>query len=298
MEKVEKSPQKWLIFSNFTLKLLAFFFMTCDHVGIMLEYYYFDASSPFVIVLRALGRLAMPLFCFLIYEGVRHTHHFGKYALRLGIMATIIGVAMAILFYTNSSFSINLANIGNIFIDLLLGAVAVYTLKHPNKNIRLLTFIPLAYGIASFAVDVYCYQTGAAVYWFPEFLRTQYGWFGILLIITYQLAAYFKDYYLSNLAEKSGVDKEVLIDSSFDVTATSVTNMCATVFVCLLLYVCTWVIDMPYLTYQWVAIISGALVLCYNGKRGYNKKWFEYGAYLYYPLHLAIIALIFYLITL
>ena len=40
---------------------------------------------------------------------------------------------------------------------------------------------------------------------------------------------------------------------------------------------------------QLIAMASGAFILLYNGKRGYNKKWFQYGSYIYYPLHLVII---------
>ena len=49
---------------------------------------------------------------------------------------------------------------------------------------------------------------------------------------------------------------------------------------------------------QLFAIVSGAFLLLYNGKRGYNAKWFQYGSYLYYPIHLGIIFLIGMLITL
>ena len=34
-------------------------------------------------------------------------------------------------------------------------------------------------------------------------------------------------------------------------------------------------------------------ILFYSGKRGYNAKWFQYGAYIYFPAHLIIIYLIF-----
>ena len=50
----------------------------------------------------------------------------------------------------------------------------------------------------------------------------------------------------------------------------------------------TWVLDI-----QLFAIVAGAFILLYNGYRGYNKKWFQYGSYLYYPLHMAILYLIF-----
>ena len=57
-------------------------------------------------------------------------------------------------------------------------------------------------------------------------------------------------------------------------------------------------IETGILSVQWFAIVPGLLLLLYNGKRGYNAKWFEYGGYIFYPLHLGILALVFYLITL
>ena len=47
--------------SGNALKLLAALFMTIDHVGVLL--------LPHVIVLRILGRLALPIFAFMIAEG-------------------------------------------------------------------------------------------------------------------------------------------------------------------------------------------------------------------------------------
>ena len=47
---------------------------------------------------------------------------------------------------------------------------------------------------------------------------------------------------------------------------------------------------------QLYAILAGVFILLYSGLRGYNKKWFQYGSYLYYLLHMLIIGVIFYLI--
>ena len=40
------------------------------------------------------------------------------------------------------------------------------------------------------------------------------------------------------------------------------------------------------------SIFGFIFILFYNGKLGYNKKWFKYGSYLYYPLHLIILFLL------
>ena len=57
------------------LKILAMIAMTCDHVGVQL--------FPQVWWLRLIGRLAMPVYAYMIAEGCRHTRDRKKYFLRL-----------------------------------------------------------------------------------------------------------------------------------------------------------------------------------------------------------------------
>ena len=53
------------------LKLLALLSMTCDHIGLML--------LPQLRLLRIVGRLAFPIFAFMISEGCRYTAHRARY---------------------------------------------------------------------------------------------------------------------------------------------------------------------------------------------------------------------------
>lgn len=57
------------------LKIIAMIAMTVDHVGMVL--------FPRVLVLRFIGRLAMPIYAYMIAEGCRYTHDRKKYFLRL-----------------------------------------------------------------------------------------------------------------------------------------------------------------------------------------------------------------------
>ena len=59
------------VLSGFILKILAIVFMTFDHIGAFLHLS--GISDVFATILRILGRLAFPLFIFLLVEGVRHT---------------------------------------------------------------------------------------------------------------------------------------------------------------------------------------------------------------------------------
>ena len=57
------------------LKLIAMIAMTCDHVGVQI--------FPQCLWLRILGRLAMPIYAYMIAEGCRHTRDRKKYLQRL-----------------------------------------------------------------------------------------------------------------------------------------------------------------------------------------------------------------------
>lgn len=61
------------------LKILAMIAMTCDHVGLQL--------LPKYSILRIIGRLALPIYAYMIAEGCRYTHDRKKYLLRLASLA-------------------------------------------------------------------------------------------------------------------------------------------------------------------------------------------------------------------
>ena len=63
------------------LQILAIVTMTIDHIG----YYLLPDCLP----LRIIGRLAFPIFAFMLVEGFKHTHSRQKYFLRLLITAII-----------------------------------------------------------------------------------------------------------------------------------------------------------------------------------------------------------------
>ena len=287
MDKERRFP---LVLSSFWLKVIALLTMTIDHIG-----FAFDIEP-----MRIIGRLALPLFCFMIAEGAIHTRSFKKYALRLGIMASVISLAILLSEYVpflkNNGFSMR--NDGVIFIDLLLGAVAVYLLRQKKWYIKLLALLPLAYGIASYIASSYeCVGCGHTVYWFPFFMRMQYGWYGILLIAGFYAAHLLANVFISYLSSLNGIDKELYKGSNLERHSINIISVLVLAVVTLGYYLCeSFVADvwgtMSLFQIQLYAIISGAFILLYNGMRGYNKKWFQYGSYIYYPLHMIVIGII------
>ena len=59
------------LLSGNALKILAAIFMTIDHIGVML--------FPRVEILRIIGRLALPIYAFMIAEGCKYTRNKKKY---------------------------------------------------------------------------------------------------------------------------------------------------------------------------------------------------------------------------
>ena len=73
--------------SSNALKLIALICMTVDHAGMLL--------FPRLIVLRAIGRIAFPIFAWMIAEGCRHTSNRARYFCRV----FLLGVAMQAFFW-------------------------------------------------------------------------------------------------------------------------------------------------------------------------------------------------------
>lgn len=95
--------------SNFTIKILACLCMFIDHIG--------AALFPEYIFLRIIGRLAFPLFAWMIALGYIHSRDPIKYMKRLGIFALISQIPFNLALKTQSL---------NIFFTLFLGLMAIY----------------------------------------------------------------------------------------------------------------------------------------------------------------------------
>ncbi len=105
-----------------TLKLIAVITMLIDHLaaGVLLRYLqtdWTDTGYELYSLMRGIGRIAFPIFCFFLTEGFMHTKSRGRYALRMGVFALISEVPFDLLFRGR----ILETGYQNVFFTLLIG---------------------------------------------------------------------------------------------------------------------------------------------------------------------------------
>ncbi|MCJ7714565.1 conjugal transfer protein TraX, partial [Candidatus Bathyarchaeota archaeon] len=112
------------------IKLFALATMTIDHIGYTL--------FPDLTILRIIGRLAFPLFAYLIALGLNSTKKPSKYLLSLLIFGFISQIPYFLVFNIQPFERLN------IFFSLFLGALTIYYFKKRS----LLAFAPILLSLA------------------------------------------------------------------------------------------------------------------------------------------------------
>ena len=127
-ERLELIPQKMQVLSGSALKVIAVLSMLLDHIAIVFVSpdgpVWFSALGQQITLywcMRVIGRMAFPIFAFLIVEGVRHTHDRVRYGINLFVFALVSELPWDRLFY-GSWFTMRKQNV---FFTLFLGYLAI-----------------------------------------------------------------------------------------------------------------------------------------------------------------------------
>jgi len=78
---------------NDLLKLIGMISMVVDHVGVQ---FFSNDPTALYYAMRLFGRLAFPIFAYLVAMGYQRTRDWKRYALRLGIFAVITQIPFQI----------------------------------------------------------------------------------------------------------------------------------------------------------------------------------------------------------
>ena len=128
------------------LKLIACVTMLIDHIGAVLV--------P-NMGLRIIGRLAFPIYCFLLAEGIAHTRNPKKYGMRLAVGALLSEIPFDLLFFGELTLEHQ-----SVMVTLLLGFLMAMWAKKRGKML-------LPFAVCFFAA---------------ELLGTDYGGIGVALV--------------------------------------------------------------------------------------------------------------------
>lgn len=103
--------------------------MVIDHIGVFLERNHIEFFLELQI-LRGIGRISFPIFCFLIVEGFHHTKSHVNYLIRLIIFALLSEVPFDLMI-SGTVFSLQHQNV---FFTLALGLASIFCLEEMNTN--------------------------------------------------------------------------------------------------------------------------------------------------------------------
>lgn len=151
--------KEWQCINGLILKLIAIVTMAIDHIGAVLY--------PDMMWFRIIGRIAFPIFVFLMVEGFYHTSNIRKYELRMLIFVFVSEIPFDLAF-SQTAFEFSSQNV---FFTLFLGLLMLDLIRRVQKShyvfevLLLIGFMVLAY-----------------------FLHTDYSCGGILLIYVFYKA--------------------------------------------------------------------------------------------------------------
>lgn len=145
------------LFNGSALKIIAVLSMVADHCA----YYLLDGDTWVYEVMRCFGRIAFPVFAFLIAEGFAHTRNRMRYFLSLLLLAVISEVPWYLLNGVDGTH--------NVMFTLAFGVAALAVFKRLREH------------------RVLCCCSLLLMAWLAAWLGTDYEWRGVFMITVFYL---------------------------------------------------------------------------------------------------------------
>lgn len=222
------------------LKLLACVIMFLDHFA------YLGFAGSYATEFRVIGRIAFPIFCFLLCQGFMHTRSREKYVLRLAIGAVLSEIPFNLM-KTGEFFSLGHQSV---MVTLLLAFAMAYLMeKTPNQLLKLLL------------LPVFCFLA--------DVINTDYAAAGVLMVAVFL----FTEKLPVKIPVKLLLQTALLIIPQLLMGGKKLDIMG---------------IHVPM---QLFAVFAMVPIALYSGKKLTRCKAVQWGFYLFYPVHILILAL-------
>jgi len=244
--------------STTVFKVIAIISMLIDHIaasGLI------PLSSPCYTVCRVIGRLAFPLFCFCIAEGLRHSKNRKRYIIRLFVFALISEVPFDLLFH-KTFFTWDGQNV---IFTLLLAVVGITVFEQPDLLVKMMQKFEknpntYAYQNADWVMKSFILGICALL---GYLLKTDYAWFGVCLV------------YVIYFTGRWSKPKRYATIATYIIGYGLIQTLAGS--------------GMMTTLYWFAASTSLILIMLYNNKKGKDLKWLFY---IFYPAHMLILYLI------
>ncbi len=241
----------WYGLSGNVLKIIAAISMMIDHIGLVF--------FPHEEIFRILGRIALPIFAFMIAEGCRYTRNKLRYFLTVFLLAFICQTVYFV--YNGDTYM-------SILVTFSLAILMIYALQY-FKSVLFDKSKSMLEKVISFLIFALSVIT---VYYLNTVLEIDYGFFGCLLPV---FVAIFHPTKNASMEYTKIFDKLPVYIVSLGIGMLLLALNSGSV--------------------QYWSFIALIPLLLYSGKRG--KARIKYFFYVFYPVHLLLIEGVYMLIN-
>ncbi len=230
-----------------TLHILAMLLMVCDHA--------WATVISGQAWLTAVGRLAFPIFAFMLAEGFRRTRNVKRYALRLLVLALLSEIPFDLMYGATVFYPFH----QNVIWTFLIALLCMWAISSVHRHGK---FLPTV---------LICLITATAGYLAGRLLMTDYGGEGVLTVLLFYL--FPGETWRQKLCQTLGmIGLNCILLASLVVPVSLFGHM----------------LELPE---QGLALLALIPIWLYNGKQGCHSRCTRLVCYGFYPVHMLILAL-------
>lgn len=227
------------------LHILAMVLMLCDHSWAML--------FPSAEWLTCVGRIAYPIFAFMIVEGFFHTHNLRRYLLRLLIGALVSEIPFDLMYASTPFFPYH----QNVLWTFLLSLLIISLIEKCRLRLKPVLTVLISAGLA------------AAGFLIGYMTMVDYYGIGVLTVLTFY--AFRKRTWTNRLLQLLCLyvlNVKLLGGYYYEISVFGLTIE---------------------IVQQGLALFALIPIWLYQGKQGFHSKAFQYFCYAFYPAHMLLL---------